>query len=594
MQWFRNFRTTSKILLLVTVMVALLIVVSAAGYNTGSTIADDMNTLYRGYAMPAIWMGEVKANSIQNRRMLLSMMDATETAAIESYDSRIKDSRKRIDELFALYANTNMTDEEKEFVTKIKAATAKANKLQDEIIDAVKNNRINEHLLTRVRTGGDVTEAANENTALIDEMVALLVKRADDVSSKSSLTASASLIKIMILSVVAVALGLILGLIISKMITGPILRIEKSIKAFAEGDLTSSFPSVGKDELARMGRGLSDMAEILERIIRSVKAASQRIAESAEEFSALAEETNATMEEFKLSVDEIGADLNGLAATGQEVNASVEEVAAGAQSTAEKGTDIARQVDEAMNAGENGMNAVHKAVGGIGGVVKNATEAVQSVQELSNRTRQIQSFVSQIGGIADQTNLLALNAAIEAARAGETGRGFAVVAEEVRKLAEDSNVAAKNIADLAETISGDLDHMVAISLDNAKASQEAQNLSNEIENIISHMIIYLKNIAASTQDLAAVSEEQAASSGEISEAVRNISTKVASTAEVGKHIRGGVSGVASSAERMATRSEELATLSGELEDILTFFKLGDKMEMTGAKLRAIPAGNSGK
>jgi methyl-accepting chemotaxis protein len=594
MQWFRNLRTTSKILLLVTVMIVLLIVISAAGYNTASSIADDMNILYRDYAMPAIWMGEMKAYSLQNRRMLLSMLDTTETAAIESYASRINDSRKHIDELFTLYDNVNHTDEEKALVSKIKAATAKANKLQDEMIDAEKNNGIDERMLMRVRTGGDVADAANENTALIDELVAMLVKRADDVSDKSSLAAGVNLTRITILSVLAVMLGLVLGLIISKMITGPILMIEKSIKTFAGGDLTGSFPAIGKDELARMGRGLADMAEVLERIIRSVKAASQRIAESAEEFSALAEETNATMEEFKSSVDEMGTDLNDLAETGQAVNAAVEEVAAGAQSTAEKGTLIARQVDEAMNAGENGMNAVHRAVGGIGGVVKNATEAVQSVQELSGRTRQIQNFVKQIGGIADQTNLLALNAAIEAARAGETGRGFAVVAEEVRKLAEDSNVAAKSIAELAEIISGDLDHMVAISLDNAKASQEAQDLSNEIENIISHMIIYLKNIAGSTQDLAAVSEEQAASSGEIAEAVQNISVKVANTAEVGKHIRSGVGGVASSAERMATRSEDLATLSGELEDILTFFKLGEKTDKPGAKLKAIPAGSGVK
>ncbi|MDR1514382.1 MAG: methyl-accepting chemotaxis protein [Synergistaceae bacterium] len=594
MQWFRDIRTTSKILLLVAVMVVLLIVISAAGYNTGSTIARDMEHLFRDNAMPAIWMEEMKGNTIQNRRLLLSMLNAIEMSEMESYDSRIKENRKRIHELFALYGDTIQTDEEKAIMPKIKAGIINVEKLQDEIIDTMIKSGVDERLSMRMRTGGDVAVASNESIELIEKLVALLVKQAEDVSSKSSITASASLLSIAVLSIVSVVLGLVLGLSISKMITGPIIRIEKSIKTFAEGDLTSSFPTTGKDELARMGRALGDMAETLEKIIGSVKTASQHIDVSAEEFSALAQETNATMEEFKSSVDNMGSDLNGLAATGQQINASVEEVAAGAQLMAEKGTDIARQVDEAMKAGESGMNAVHKAVGGIGGVVKNATEAVQSVQELSGRTRQIQSFVSQIGGIADQTNLLALNAAIEAARAGDAGRGFAVVAEEVRKLAEDSNVAAKNIADLAGTISGDLDHMVAISLDNAKASQEAQNLSNEIEQIISHMIAYLKSIAGSTQDLASVSEEQAASSEEISEAVQNISGKVVNTAEGGEHIRSGVSSVASSAERMAARSEELANLSAELKDILTFFKLGKDTDEPSAKLKAIPPGKSAK
>jgi methyl-accepting chemotaxis protein len=593
MQWFRDLRTTSKIVLLVVIMEALLIVVSAVGYIVGSEITYYMDDLYRNHAMPAIWMGEVKALSIQNRRMLLSMLNSEETDEIELYDSRIREQRKRIAELLADYGKTPLTEEEKAYISKIKEALARVSKLQDELSGAKINGSLDERLLARLNSKGDITVAENENTALIDELVALLVKTADDVSVNTSVSAGIGLKVIVIFSAVAVVLGLFLGWGVSMMITAPIVRMEKSIKSFAEGDLTGSFPSIGKDELARMGKGLSYMAETLERIIGSVKTASRQIAESAGNFSTLAEETNDTMEKFKSRVDAMGADLSSLAATSQELNASVEEVAAGAQSAARKGTDIASRADDALHAGESGMNAVHKAVDGIGGVVKNATEAVQSVQELSGRTHRIQNFVTQIGGIADQTNLLALNAAIEAARAGEAGRGFAVVAEEVRKLAEDSNVAAKNIADLAETISGDLDHMVAISLDNAKASQEAQDLSNEIENIISRMIAHLQNIADSTQDLAAVSEEQAAASEEIAMAVQNISTKVVNSAETGEYIRGGIDGVASSSRWMAERSEDLSALSGELKDILTFFKLKDDADKPAAGLKIVPAAKSG-
>jgi methyl-accepting chemotaxis protein len=581
----------SKILLLTAMMLVLLIVVSFTGYRTSNSINYDMNNLYKNYAMPAIWMEEMKSISIQNRHLILSMLNTTEMDEIWAHDSKIKENRKRINELLALYANIDQTSEEKAMVSKIETVMLTVDKLQDEVIDAQKNDRGEKsaYLLDSVKAGSEIANAANKNIELIDELVDMLVMRADEVSSRASATAGAGIMRIIILSAAAVTLGIALGLLISGTITGGIAGIENSIKTFADGDLTISFPATGRDELAQMGRELGSMAETLKNIIKSVKTASEHIAGSSEEFSALAEETNATMEEFRSSVDAIGLELNSLAATGEEVNASVEEVAAGAQSTAEKGTDIARQVEAAMNAGENGMTAVQKTMSGIGGVVRNATEAVRSVQELSSRTHRIQNFVAQIGGIADQTNLLALNAAIEAARAGEAGRGFAVVAEEVRKLAEDSNIAAKNIADLAETISGDLDHMVTVSLDNAKASQEAQNLSTEIENIISQMIISLKSIASSTQDLAAVSEEQAASSEEIAEAVQNISTKVASTASAGDQIRSGVGSVAASAERIAVRSEALSSLSAELENILTFFKLDKDTAKPGAQLKGISA-----
>jgi methyl-accepting chemotaxis protein len=243
--------------------------------------------------------------------------------------------------------------------------------------------------------------------------------------------------------------------------------------------------------------------------------------------------------------------------------------------TAEKGTDIARRVDDTKNAGDNGMSAVRRATSGIEGVAGNASSMAQSVQELGQRTRRIQNFVEQIGGIADQTNLLALNAAIEAARAGEAGRGFAVVAEEVRKLAEDSNLAAKSIAELAGTITSDLDTVVNKSLENAKESDNAKALSHETEEIIGSMISYMRDISSATQDLAAVSEEQAASSEEIADSVRNIADGVRRTSDAGENIRVGISGVASAAERMAVGAENLSQLAVNLQGLLAFFKMED-------------------
>jgi methyl-accepting chemotaxis protein len=382
-----------------------------------------------------------------------------------------------------------------------------------------------------------------------------------------------SIIEVSVVSIAILLLAFALSFWLARRISKSINVLRDSVDKFSKGDLTVDLKIEGRGEFANIGDSLRNMSVELKSVIQSVNGASDQITETAQGFSALAEETNATVEEFRANVDEMGTNLNALASSGEEVNASVEEVAAGAQATAERGTDIARQVNEALSAGQDGMKAVHSAVSGIAGVAKNASEAAQSIQELGARTRQIQNFVAQIGGIADQTNLLALNAAIEAARAGEAGRGFAVVAEEVRKLAEDSNVAAKNIAELATTITGDLDGVVKISLDNATASQEARELSSKTEEIIGSMISYLKNISDSTQDLASVSQEQAASSEEIAEAVQNIASKVATTAEAGDQIRSGVAEVAAAAERIAQGAESLSNLTDDLREQLEFFEM---------------------
>jgi methyl-accepting chemotaxis protein len=231
------------------------------------------------------------------------------------------------------------------------------------------------------------------------------------------------------------------------------------------------------------------------------------------------------------------------------------------------------------------MAAVRRVVIGVGGVADSSTAATGAIMALGERARQIQNFVSQIGGIADQTNLLALNAAIEAARAGEAGRGFAVVAEEVRKLAEDSNIAAKNIEDLANTITNDLDTIVNAAQENANASTEARMLSTETETAIDRMIGFLREISVATQDLAAVSEQQAASSEEIAETIHGMTSKVGRMAESGENIRTGVSEVSSAAERVARGAENLAGLAGELQNDLSFFNVGSGKKGSGASSR---------
>ena len=587
MNCFKNLRTSVKILFLVVVMIMLMLVVAITGYRSSVNLAGKIDELYKSYTTPAVMMSEAKSLAINNRRMVLSLMDAETPDEIRSYQSRIMENRSKASEMIAKYEQTDLLPEEVDMLKSLRAARLETAKLQDEALGIIASTGKTSELSHRMLTGGDIAAAENTYIAAFDKLVEFLVEKCDETNSKSLADARSAAAHMGMISAAAILIGLILGTFVSRLITKPISRIQNSVKLFSEGDLISDFDIVGRDELASMSRELQLMADNLKGIIGSIKAVSFNMSETAHEFSALAEETTAAVTEFRVNVEEMVNNLNSLASTGEEVNASVEEVAAGSQTTAEKGTDIARQVDDAMIAGESGMNAVRQAVSGIEGVAKNAADTASSVQELGARTRQIQSFVAQIGGIADQTNLLALNAAIEAARAGEAGRGFAVVAEEVRKLAEDSNAAAKNIEELARTITGDLDNVMNISLDNAKASQEASGLSHETERIILSMMGYLKKISGATQDLAAVSEEQAASSEEIAEAVQSIASKVNDTAGAGENIRAGVDGVAAAAERVAFGAEGLSNLAGELIKMLEFFKMEDSASADVSRLKAI-------
>ena len=222
-----------------------------------------------------------------------------------------------------------------------------------------------------------------------------------------------------------------------------------------------------------------------------------------------------------------------------------------------------------------GMKAAERVAESIGKVSQETLRSAEESKGLGDRAREIQGFVDRIGGIADQTNLLALNAAIEAARAGEAGRRFAVVAEEVRKLAEESNDAAKRIAELAGLITRDLDKVVASSVTSAEHSKESSALAEDTKNTIGGMMNLLSRISLATQDLAAVSEEQAASSEEIAGAVQNISTQVSAAAASSDMVREQMAEVSAASGRVASGSEELAGLSMDLRSLVNAFRFDE-------------------
>ncbi len=571
---FRNMKTRTKILTLVGVMLLLLILVAFNGFRSSEELQSDLRNIYRNYAAAALVMADADSNARDVRQFITLMMYTDDAAYRRSLAQRLQDSKKKVEAGLAEYEAKNMIDDRrKAFVAELKRTKEGLDSMYGRCVELALADREEEALALFMESNSRTTE--DKFFDLLDQEAEHLMMRAGEEQEKAEVDSDQASLVNGILSLVAVVVGAIAGFLIASAITKPLNLLKQSIDVFSKGDLTADISSIGKDEAAEMGRALAAMSESLNRAIGQANEAGRSISEAAHEFSAMAQQTNASVEEFRSNVEEIGSNLDSLASASEEVTASVQEVAAGAQTTAEKGTDIARKVDDAMSAGSKGIQAVQNVVAGIGKVADSSSEATGAIMQLGDRARQIQEFVSQIGGIADQTNLLALNAAIEAARAGEAGRGFAVVAEEVRKLAEDSNVAAKNIADLAGTISSEIESIVAFAQGNASDSNAAKELSTQTQTEIHAMIDYLREIAGATQDLAAVAQEQAASSEEIAEAVQGMSSRINNTAHAGENIRTGISEVAAASERIAMGAENLSSLSGNLQEDLAFFKLDD-------------------
>ena len=333
----------------------------------------------------------------------------------------------------------------------------------------------------------------------------------------------------------------------------PLRRTVRAMQEIADGDMRGESLPETADEIGELASSANVMRDKLRHLLVGVNKSTDSVTESAEKLREQAEQT-------RLSIQQVAESAVHLAdGTTQQIEIVTElqdstarmrqhmhELHAGAKVMAE----TARQSKEKA---ADGRNTVSQAVAQIKHIAEQVNVSADVVGTLGKRSSEIGSIVETISSIAGQTNLLALNAAIEAARAGEAGRGFAVVAEEVRKLAEQSGLAAQNITQLVNAIQKDTDmavnsisegsqsvnegaaivtatgeafRLIEEQIENLNSIVEKSTAAIEVVNTVTHEIAdnmdgVMDSSRVATdeaQNVSAATEEQAATMHEMSEA----------------------------------------------------------------------------
>jgi len=318
----------------------------------------------------------------------------------------------------------------------------------------------------------------------------------------------------------ATLLTVLLSFAIARLITKPLATILRITARVADGDLTAIDHEIatygGRDEISNLLASLGKMIDNLHRLAGMVSKMSQQAAEGIQRIHNVAEQGNQATQQVADAIQQVAIGANNQS---QQLLVGVEEV--------ERLATIGQTVQQTAEATATMMEQL----------ATHITHAAQEVTNLGTHSTQIGQIVQTIEDIADQTNLLALNAAIEAARAGEQGRGFAVVADEVRKLAERTSGATKEIAQIITTILSGTERANRVMTTGVEQVQHTVSRVQETHSHVQTMHASTKRTQAAIAAAASVSEENSAAAEQVSAASEEMAAQMTETADAAQIVQ---------------------------------------------------------
>ena len=333
-------------------------------------------------------------------------------------------------------------------------------------------------------------------------------------------------------------------------VVAPLRDLAERLKDIAqgEGDLTRRIEVNGDNEIDEVGRWFNDFIGRIEDIVRRVSTHAQTLGSAATELAHTAQETASQAKQQQDQASRISITMN-------EMSTAVQEIS----QTTQRAAEDARHAEEtAVSGGKTVQSTVHA----IQGLLETNQQTSARIEELGRSSHAIGKIVGVINEIADQTNLLALNASIEAARAGEHGRGFAVVAGEVRRLAERTSAATKEIDATVRGIQGGTRDAVEAMRASTEQVESGVVSANSAGQALTSIIDGSVSVQKMVTQIAAAATEQSYSTQSVVNTMSEITASVERTA--------------SSSQQSVDASEELSHLASELAGLVGAFRVSEE------------------
>ncbi|OLN25772.1 Methyl-accepting chemotaxis protein [Desulfovibrio sp. DV] len=581
-------KTRTKLLGLAGILSLMTAILSFISYTGLSDITAQAEKLYGREMQGANYANQIQTDILyvirDEKNILLSNTDAD----LQKFMQQLDKGRQELNKDAAAIKKYFITERGKALIAKLDTALAEWSKIHEEVIRLGNTTDTAQSKKAQALSSTTGREKAGALLALADEIVKFKLDNAKQQYESIESEGHSVELTALVATLAAILIGMALGIIITNGILKQLGDEPGSIagmaQKIADGDLTVKFdpnrPEIGVfGAMKKMVQALvSKIAEADQKSQEALKESNKAKVAMAEADEARKKAETAKAEGMLQAAMELEGIVEVVTSASEELSAQIEQSSRGAEEQARLTGETATAMEEmnatvlevaknAAHAAETSGNARHKAQDGS----QLVTQVVTSISEVQSQALGMKTDMTSLGkqaegigqilnvisDIADQTNLLALNAAIEAARAGEAGRGFAVVADEVRKLAEKTMTATKEVGDAIRGVQDGARKNIHNVEQAVSKIDTATDLANKSGQALGEIVSLVDLATDQVRSIATASEQQSAASDEINRGVEDVSRISAETSDAMRQSSQAVGELAHQAQMLKTLIDQM-------------------------------------